>query len=125
MYLIESSSPLLPGARPSKSSDASVLMWASIPSGVIASRPGFNFSSWSAAKVDAAPSARMTSVVFINSTFPGGISHRLTQIFTDEQKDSESVFHPCPSVEKSFRFVRRPGRFLFFVRSGNADLFQE
>src|SRR5215475_3777608 len=40
MYLTERSSPLVPGARPSNSSDARTLRCASIPSGVIASSAG-------------------------------------------------------------------------------------
>src|SRR6266550_5675780 len=40
MYLTESSSPLVPGARPSNSSDARTLICASKPSGVIASNAG-------------------------------------------------------------------------------------
>src|SRR5205809_4489160 len=40
IYLTESSSPFVPGARPSNSSDARTLMCASKPSGVIASSAG-------------------------------------------------------------------------------------
>src|SRR6266516_6404751 len=42
MYSTESSSPFVPGARPSNSSDARILMCASKPSGVIASSAGCN-----------------------------------------------------------------------------------
>src|SRR5262249_52803981 len=53
MYLTERSSPFVPGARPSNSSDARTLMFASIPSGVITSRAGSKRSaSSSAAKSD-------------------------------------------------------------------------
>jgi len=40
IYLTESSSPFVPGARPSNSSDARTLMCASSPSGVIVSSAG-------------------------------------------------------------------------------------
>src|SRR5438045_45080 len=60
MYLTESSSPLVPGARPSNSSEARVLMCASKPSGVIASIAGSkrNASS-SAAKIDVAAAKKI------------------------------------------------------------------
>src|SRR5512133_1656996 len=44
MYWIESSSPFEPGARPSNSSEASILIWASNPSAVMASSAGFSRS---------------------------------------------------------------------------------
>src|SRR5438477_11955395 len=53
MYLVDSSSPFEPGARPSNSSEAKVLMWASNASGVMTSSAGFSFSAGlSAAKRD-------------------------------------------------------------------------
>src|SRR5438477_11702934 len=45
MYLIDNSSPFEPGARPSNSSDASVLMCASNASGVMTSSAGLSFSA--------------------------------------------------------------------------------
>src|SRR5205085_5430550 len=45
MYLVERSSPFEPGARPSNSSDASVLMCASNASGVMTSSAGLSFSA--------------------------------------------------------------------------------
>src|SRR5256885_15567369 len=45
MYLMESSSPLEPGARPSNSSEARVLICASNASGVMTSSAGFSFSA--------------------------------------------------------------------------------
>src|SRR5438876_5744615 len=45
MYLIDSSSPLLPGARPSNSSDERILMCASNASGVMTSSAGLSLSA--------------------------------------------------------------------------------
>src|SRR5207244_5782547 len=54
MYLIDSSSPLVPGERPSNSSDERILMCASNASGVITSSAGLSFSAGlSAAKREA------------------------------------------------------------------------
>src|SRR4029450_8220923 len=62
MYLTESSSPFVPGARPSNSSDARTLICASMPSGVIASSAGSNrCASSSAARIDAATKKKITT----------------------------------------------------------------
>src|SRR5256885_8741813 len=45
MYFVESSSPFDPGARPSNSSDARILMCDSNASGVMTSRAGLSFSA--------------------------------------------------------------------------------
>src|ERR1700751_1285643 len=55
MYLTESASPFVPGARPSNSSDARTLMCASSPSGVIASRAGCKRNAHSSAKKRCVP----------------------------------------------------------------------
>src|SRR5437016_1458625 len=45
MYLVDSSSPFDPGARPSNSSDARIFMCERIASGVMTSRAGLSFSA--------------------------------------------------------------------------------
>src|SRR5205809_4686547 len=67
MYLIDSSSPLVPGARPSNSSDERILMWASNASGVMTSSAGLSFSSGvSPAKRVNAASVKSRGVAFIS-----------------------------------------------------------
>src|SRR5207249_1377808 len=72
MYLIDSSSPLVPGERPSNSSDERILMWASNASGVITSSAGLSFSSGlSAAKRVNAASVTSRGVAFISLKWIG------------------------------------------------------
>src|SRR5438477_345041 len=72
MYLIDSSSPLVPGARPSNSSDERILMWASNASGVMTSSAGLSFSSGvSAAKRVNAASVKSRGVAFISLKWIG------------------------------------------------------
>src|SRR5882724_6833649 len=70
MYLTESSSPFVPGARPSNSSDARILICASNPSGVIASSAGCKRNANSStARHDMAAAQRIAakqSAIFIH-----------------------------------------------------------
>src|SRR5436190_24234012 len=75
MYLIESSSPFEPGARPSNSSEASILIWASNPSAVMASSAGFSRSvSESAANpISTNDRAIRMAMIFIYFFCSGGL----------------------------------------------------
>src|SRR5438046_9738477 len=75
MYLVDSSSPFEPGARPSNSSEAKVLMWASNASGVMTSSAGFSFSAGlSAAKRDKLiPKKRMQEKLSVLITIVLGV----------------------------------------------------
>src|ERR1700736_2633219 len=106
MYLIDSSSPLVPGERPSNSSDASVLICASKASGVMTSSAGFSFSAGlSAAESD-------------------NVAARTSQT-TDRDVFISLLWRRSVGVAKLSAFLGRPGgRFLFVLRL-DADLFQE
>src|SRR5438046_4202530 len=73
MYLIDSSSPFDPGARPSNSSDERILMCASNASGVMTSSAGLSFSSGLSAAKRKRPSAKTRTKerrnVFITEIF--------------------------------------------------------
>src|SRR6266404_8023722 len=121
MYLVERSSPFDPGARPSNSSDARILMCASNASGVMTSSAGLSFSSGlSAAKREnaiARNSVNDGKGFFMTQDSCGG--RRLACNSLTKQPRTAA------STENLLSFLRRAGgRFLLVVRF-YADLFQE
>src|SRR5436190_10565999 len=124
IYLTESSSPFVPGARPSNSSDARTLMCASKPSGVIASSAGCkrNASSSSArseaaAKQTIAASGRVTFVIYAD----------VVAAFGSNAERNNGIFdrHLAQAPLQLSAFLRRPRRGFLFVLWTDADLFQE
>src|SRR5437660_6646038 len=125
MYLTESSSPFVPGARPSNSSDARTLMCASKPSGVIASSAGCNRSASSSAArshVAAAKEIVTNQRAFFITYGDLGAAFVSNAERTDGCVDWRSRERAPRQLSRFLRWAR--GRFLFILWA-DADLFQE
>src|SRR5438094_130890 len=120
MYLTESSSPFVPGARPSNSSDARILMCASKPSGVIASSAGCNRNANSStARSDVALKQRIAAdhrAIFI--TYADVVA-----AFVSNAEHNTGALIQAPLQLSAF--LRWPGRRFLFVLRPDADFFQE
>src|SRR6266446_5776340 len=149
MYLIESSSPFVPGERPSNSSDERILMCASKASGVMTSSAGFSFSSGlSAAKTQRVIPSRTTQErrnAFIDEVVRDvSTSPEMTRLLWRElscmRQPLNFILSPLARGEGRVRnlfsssrwlaatlsaFLRRAGGRFLFVFAFHADLFQE
>src|SRR5439155_14440794 len=122
MYLIDSSSPLIPGARPSNSSDERILMWASNASGVMTSSAGLSFSSGvSPAKRVNAASVKNRGVAFISLRWIGFSEDDVKQmrlrrqiIIAFGERDPPIDFPG--TVRQPLSFCSEPSRHLFQER---------
>src|SRR5438876_3171369 len=126
MYLTESSSPFVPGARPSNSSDARILMCASKPSGVIASSAGCNRNANSStARSDVALKQRIAAdhrAIFITyadvvAAFVSNAEHNTGALI--------GAWYKVQAPLQLSAFLRWPGGRLLFVLWADADFFQE
>src|SRR5439155_17643611 len=149
MYLIESSSPFVPGERPSNSSDERIFMCASKASGVMTSSAGFSFSSGlSAEKTQRVIPRRTTQErrnAFIDEVVRDvSTSPEMTRLLWRElscmRQPLNLILSPLARGEGRVRnlfsssrwlaatlsaFLRRAGGRFLFVFAFHADLLQE
>src|SRR5262249_19127193 len=129
MYLIDNSSPFDPGARPSNSSEARILMCESNASGVMTSSAGLSCSATlSSPKRDNTIAERTVTdrkSFFMTQELCGG-RRRACNSLTKQQPGTMPVRLGPAATEELLSFFRRTARrFLFLVAAFDADLFQE
>src|SRR2546421_12556215 len=131
MYLTESVSPYVPGARHSNSSDVRILMCASKPSGVIVSSAGCNRNASSssarsdvAAKQTIAASGRVIFVIYADvvAAFVSNAEHNTSMSIYASQKRLYNYLLSCDGPAGDFFFSCGP--MPIFFRNGWTDCFR-